>query len=239
MIVDDNPIDRFCMNNDPVIIALDFASAPEADALVSALGDSAVFYKVGMELYAAAGMDFVRSLIDRRKRVFLDLKYYDIGETVRRAVSVVAASGVEFLTVHSVGQVMRAAIEGRGDSSLRLLAVTVLTSFSQTDVHELGYDCSVSDLVCRRVQLAMQIGVDGVIASPLEAAAIRSTAGPGALIVTPGVRSRGADAGDQKRVATPAEAVRNGADYVVIGRQVSRAPDPTAALAAIRHELSF
>jgi orotidine-5'-phosphate decarboxylase len=225
------------MNHDPVIIALDFRSAAEADRLVASLGDSTDFYKVGMELYAAAGMDYVRGLIDRGKRVFLDMKYYDIGETVRRAVAVAAGSGATFLTVHGVGQVMRAAIEGRGDSKMKLLAVTVLTSFDQEDVRELGYECSLPDLVRQRVSLAMRVGVDGIVGSPLEARAIRAQAGPAALLVTPGVRSCGADAGDQKRVATPAEAVHDGASYVVIGRQVTRAADPHAALASIHAEL--
>src|SRR5580658_348366 len=190
-----------------------------------------------MELYAAAGMDYVRSLVDRGKRVFLDMKYYDIGETVKRAVAVAAGSGAKILTIHGVGQVMRAAIEGRGDSPMKLLAVTVLTSFDQADVQELGYDCALADLVGQRVRLAMRAGVDGIVGSPLEARAIRAEAGSAAILVTPGVRSQGAAAGDQKRVATPAEAVRNGADYVVIGRQVSRSADPAAALAAIHSEL--
>jgi orotidine-5'-phosphate decarboxylase len=222
---------------DPVIIALDFESAREADSLVAALGDAAGFYKVGMELYAAAGMDYVRCLIDRGKRVFLDMKYYDIGETVRRAVAVAARSGATFLTIHGVGQVMRAAIEGRGDSGMKLLAVTVLTSFDQEDVRELGSNYTLTDLVAQRVRLAMQVGVDGIVGSPLEARAIRLEAGPGAILVTPGVRSRGAAMGDQKRIATPDEAVRDGADYIVVGRQVSRATDPAAALAAIHNEL--
>ncbi len=224
--------------NDPLIVALDVESAAEADALVAMLGGSASFYKVGMELYAAAGMDYVRSLVGRGKQVFLDLKYYDIGETVRRAVAVAAKSGASFLTVHAVGQVMRAAVEGRGDSNLELLAVTVLTSFDQTDLEELGYDCTVSDLAAKRVRQAMAAGIDGVVASPLEALAIRRIAGPEALIVTPGVRSAGASKGDQKRVATPAEAIRDGADYLVIGRQVTRAADPVRAIAAIRAELA-
>lgn len=226
------------MKTDPVIIALDFESAREADRLAGALGDSAGFYKVGMELYAAAGMDYVRGLIDRGKQVFLDMKYYDIGETVRRAVAVAARSGATFLTIHGVGQVMRAALEGRGDSPMKLLAVTVLTSFDQGDVEELGYDCSLGDLVRDRVRLAMRAGVDGIVGSPVEARAIRLEAGAEAILVTPGVRSRGAAAGDQKRVATPAEAVRDGADYVVIGRQVTRAADPVAALRAIHDELA-
>jgi len=225
------------MNNDPVIIALDFNSAAEADKLVTALGDDAGFYKVGMELFAAAGMDYVRSLTARGKRVFLDMKYYDIGETVKRAVAVAARSGAAFLTVHGVGQVMRAAIEGRGDSPMKLLAITVLTSFDQSDVAELGYDASLADLVSQRVAVAMKAGVDGLVGSPLEARAIRTQTGPGTILVTPGVRSRGAATGDQKRVATPAEAVRDGADYVVIGRQVSRSADPAAALRSIHDEL--
>jgi orotidine-5'-phosphate decarboxylase len=225
------------MNHNPVIIALDCDSAREADTLVASLGASQNFYKVGMELYAAAGMDYVRRLVDRGKRIFLDMKYYDIGETVKRAVAVAARSGAEFLTVHGVGQVMRAAIEGRGDSPMKLLAITVLTSFDQQDVRELGYDCALADLVAQRVRLAVKAGVDGIVGSPLEARAIRAEAGPAAILVTPGVRSRGAAAGDQKRIATPAEALRDGADYVVVGREVTRASDPSAALAAIHADL--
>lgn len=227
------------MPHDPVIIALDFDSASEADRLVAALGSSAGFYKVGMELYAAAGPDYVRSLIDRGKRVFLDQKFYDIGETVRRAVAAASRLGATLLTVHAVGQVMRAAVEGRGDTATKIIAVTVLTSFDQSDVTEAGYDMSVGELVGRRVRLSMECGVDGLVTSPLEAASVRTLAGPQAILVTPGVRSAGASTGDQKRVATPAEAVRNGADYLVIGRQVSRAADPKAALAAIHAELGL
>ena len=225
------------INHDPVIIALDFDSPREADALVAALGDSAGFYKVGMELFAAAGMDYVRCLADRGKRVFLDLKYYDIGETVRRAVALVARSGASFLTVHAVGQVMRAAVEARGDADLKLLAVTVLTSFDQLDVEEMGYTCTVGELVSKRVKQAIRAGMDGIVGSPVEACAIRLAAGPDAILVTPRVRSRGAAKGDQKRVATPAEALRDGADYIVIGRQVTRAADPLAALQSIHDEL--
>jgi orotidine-5'-phosphate decarboxylase len=223
--------------HDPLIIALDFDSVREADALVGTLGDSAGFYKVGMELFAAAGPDYIRSLTARGKRVFLDLKYYDIGETVRRAVAAAAKTGAAFLTVHAVAQVMRAAIEGRGSSQLKLLAVTVLTSLDDADLRGMGHNSTVSDLVATRVTQARQIGVDGIVASPLEARAIRQLAGPEAILVTPGVRSRGAAQGDQKRVATPAEAIRDGADYLVIGRQVTRAPDPANALAGIRDEL--
>jgi orotidine-5'-phosphate decarboxylase len=223
--------------HDPLIVALDFSTAREADALVTALDHSAGFYKVGMELFAAAGIDYVRSLTDRGKRVFLDMKYYDIGETVKRAVAAVAKSGATFLTVHAVGQVMRAAMEGKGDSSLKLLAVTVLTSLDQADLREMGHHCTVSELVAMRVALAREIGIEGIVASPLEARAIRKLAGPEALLVTPGVRSHGAAQGDQKRVATPAEAIRDGADYLVVGRQVTRTADPAAAIAVIRDEL--
>jgi orotidine-5'-phosphate decarboxylase len=226
------------MSHDPLIIALDFDSAGEAGQLVSALGESAGFYKVGMELFAAAGMDYVRSLVDAGKQVFLDLKYYDIGETVRRAVAVAAKSGATFLTVHAVGQVMRAAAQGRGDAPMKLLAVTVLTSFDDQDLREMGHECPVSELVARRVRQAMAAGIEGIVGSPLEARAIRKIAGPEAILVTPGVRSAGAAKGDQKRVATPAQAMRDGASHLVIGRQVTRAADPVAAMAAIREELA-
>jgi len=226
------------MNTDPVIIALDFDSRHEADRLVAELGNSADFYKVGIELFAAAGIDYVRKLVDQGKRVFLDLKYYDIGETVRRAVAVAAKSGATFLTVHAIGQVMRAAVEGRADSDMKLLGVTVLTSFDQVDLEQMGHNCTVSDLVAKRVRQAMTAGVEGIVGSPLEAVAIRHAAGPDAILVTPGVRSLGAARGDQKRVATPAEALRDGADYIVIGRQVTRAQDPAAALDAIHQELA-
>jgi len=226
------------MTHDPVIIALDLDSPREADRLVDALGSSANFYKVGLELFTAAGPDYVRSLTARGKRVFLDLKYYDIGETVRRAVAVASRTGAELLTIHAVPQVMRAAREGRGDSSLKLLAVTVLTSLDEADLREMGHDSSVAELVTKRVKQAREIGLEGIVGSPLEARAIRAAAGPDAILVTPGVRSRTAGKGDQKRVATPAEAVRDGATYIVIGREVTRAEDPAAALSGIHEQLT-
>lgn len=225
------------MTENPCIIALDVESAEQARALVARLGDAAQFYKVGMELYAAAGMEFVRELVRGGKQVFLDMKFYDIGETVKRAVAQAARSGVSFLTVHGSGAVMRAAVEGRGESPLRLLAVTVLTSFDQTDLADLGYPCAVSDLVALRVRRAMEAGIDGIVCSPLEAASVRTLAGPGAILVTPGVRSAGAGKGDQKRVATPAEAIRAGANYLVIGRQVTRAEDPASEMMRILEEI--
>ncbi len=226
------------MKHNPIIIALDVESAEEALALVVRLGRHANFYKVGMELYAAAGMTVVRELLNQGKEVFLDLKLYDISETVKRAVSQVARTGVRFLTVHAVPSVMRAAVEGRGDSRLQLLGVTVLTSFGREDLRELGHDCEVSELVATRTRQAMDAHVDGVVCSPLEAAAVRRIAGPDAIVVTPGVRSAGAAKGDQKRVATPAEAIRDGADYVVIGRQITRASDPGAEVARVLEEIA-
>jgi orotidine-5'-phosphate decarboxylase len=226
------------MTHNPIIVALDLESADEARLLVNRLGDSVGFYKVGMELYAAAGMEFVRELIGRGKDVFLDMKFYDIPETVKRAVARVAGAGVRFVTVHGSGAVMRAAVEGRGESKLKLLAVTVLTSFDRQDLADLGYPCEVGDLVNLRVRKAMEAGVDGLVCSPLEAAAVRSLAGPRAILVTPGVRSAGSTAGDQKRVATPREALESGANYLVIGRQITRAADPAAEAARILKEIA-
>lgn len=222
---------------DPVIIALDFKTAAEADKLVIALDDSASFYKVGLELYAASGMDYVHRLLGRGKRVFLDLKFYDIGETVKRAVAQIAESSVTCLSVHGVPQVVRAAVEGRGESALQLLAVTVLTSLDQSDIEADGHTIPLAELVDLRVQNAVAAGADGLICSPREAARIRGICGPKPLIVTPGVRSKGAETGDQKRIATPVGAVRDGANYIVIGRQVTRSTDPAAALAQIHREL--
>ena len=222
----------------PIIVALDVESADAARELVRRIGPEISFYKVGMELFCASGMDYVRELLAQGKEVFLDLKLYDIAETVKRAVAQVAPTGVRFLTVHASGAVMRAAVEGRGDSNLQLLAVTVLTSFDRQDLAELGYDCDVSSLVNLLAPRAMQAGVDGVVASPLEAASVRALIGPRAILVTPGVRSAGAGKGDQKRVATPAEALRAGANYVVIGRQVTRSRDPGGEVARILEEIS-
>lgn len=221
----------------PLIIALDVPSKEEARLLVQSIGSAASFFKIGMELYASAGMDFVRELTGEGKQVFLDMKFYDIPETVRRAVQQVARGGVRFLTVHGSGPVMRAAVEGRGDADLQLLAVTVLTSFDQQDLADLGYSCAISDLVALRVRKAREAGVDGIVCSPLEVAAVRAIAGPKAILVTPGVRSAGVAKGDQKRVATPAEALAGGADYLVIGRQVTRSPEPAKEIDSILREI--
>ena len=225
------------MTRNPIIVALDVDSAQEARAIVSKLGGKINFYKVGLELYAAAGVEFVHELIHEGKDVFLDLKVYDIPETVKRAVAQVARTGVKFLTAHAVGSVMRAAVEGRGDSNLKLLAVTVLTSVGPEDLAEQGYTGTIAELVALRTRAAMEIGMDGIVASPLEAAAVRSIIGPKKTLVTPGVRSAGAAKGDQKRTATPLEAVRDGADYLVIGREITRAAEPARAAERILEEI--
>lgn len=225
------------MTHNPIIVALDVETAAEARALVSKIGPAVGFYKVGMELYAAAGMEIVRDLQGQGKSVFLDLKFYDIPETVKRAVAQVAKTGVQFLTIHGSASIMRAAVEGRGASNLKLLAVTVLTSFGPEDLEDLGYACEVGRLVEHRARKAVECGIDGLVASALETAALREIAGPDTILVTPGVRSEGAAQGDQKRVATPAEAIKNGADYLVIGRQITRASAPGAEAARILQEI--
>jgi orotidine-5'-phosphate decarboxylase len=225
------------MTRNPIIVALDVDSADKARVLVKRLGGRVNFYKIGMEIYAGAGVAFVRELIDGGKEVFLDLKLYDIPETVRRATMQVARTGVRFLTVHAVSSVMRAAVEGRGDSGLQLLGVTVLTSFGPEDLEDLGTTQTIPELVERRARKAVSLGIDGIVASPLEAAALRQSLGPKPILVTPGVRSAGAAWGDQKRVATPAAAMRDGADYLVIGRQITRAADPAAEAARILDEI--
>jgi orotidine-5'-phosphate decarboxylase len=226
------------LKHNPIIVALDVESAEEARALVGKLRGHVRFYKVGMELYAAAGMSIVRELIDQGMDVFLDLKLYDIPETVKRAVAQVAKLPVRLLTVHAVPSVMRAGAEGRGGAGLKLLGVTVLTSFSREDLVDLGYSCDVSELVATRTRQSMEAGMDGLVSSPLEVAAVRRIAGPQAILVTPGVRSAGSAKGDQKRVATPAEAIRDGANYLVMGRQITRAADPAAEAERVLEEIA-
>lgn len=220
----------------PIIVALDVPSAAEARMITGTLADEADFYKVGLELYAAAGMDFVRELKSEGKRVFLDLKLYDIGEQVKRTVEVISASEADFLTVHAVNQVMRAAAETRGPS-LELLAVTVLTSFDEQDLRDDGSALSLGELVEKRVGNAIAAGMDGIVCSSLEVAKVRAIAGPKMKLVIPGVRSPGKSAADQKRIATPAEAMAAGADYLVVGRQVTRSADPRSELKKILDEI--
>jgi orotidine-5'-phosphate decarboxylase len=205
--------------------------------MVRALGDSVQFYKVGLELFAAAGPDLVSELVADGCQVFVDLKMYDIGETVKRATAQVARLGARFLTVHAVPQVMRAATEGKSGSELQILGVTVLTSFDQLDLAADGHSHAVEDLVALRVKNAVAAGVDGIVCSPLEVARVRAITGPTRVLVVPGVRSAGADTGDQKRVATPRQAILDGADYLVIGRQVTRSSDPRGEVNRILTEV--
>jgi orotidine-5'-phosphate decarboxylase len=223
----------------PIIVALDLDNAAEALRLVDRIGSAVGFYKVGLELFTAEGPAVVRELTARGKQVFVDLKMYDIGATVERATARVAALGASFLTVHSSPQVIRAAVRGRGESGLKILAVTVLTSFDDQDVADLGYTGrTAASLVEHFVQKGVSAGVDGFISSPLEVARVRAIAGPARILVTPGVRSAGASQGDQKRVATPAEAIAAGANYLVIGREITRAADPRLAAERILESLS-
>jgi orotidine-5'-phosphate decarboxylase len=223
----------------PLIIALDFDDAERALSLIRDIGSAADFYKIGMELYAAGGMPFVERVSRLGKNVFLDLKLYDISETVKRATRQISRTGlVNFLTVHGSRAVMEAAVEGRENANTELLAVTVLTSFDQDDLADLGYSVAVSELVELRVRKAVESRIDGIVCSPLEVARVREIGGAALKLVTPGVRSTGAAKGDQKRTATPAEAIRSGANYLVIGRQVTRAANPRAACEAILAEIN-
>jgi orotidine-5'-phosphate decarboxylase len=208
--------------------------------LLHRIGDTVDFYKIGMELYAAGGMEFVRQVSGLGKQVFLDLKLYDIGETVKRATRRICQSdAVTFLTVHGSRAIMQAAVEGRGETKTRLLAVTVLTSFDQDDLADLGYPVPVETLVELRVRKALEAGMNGIVCSPREVKRVREIAGPDLTLVIPGVRSVGAAAGDQKRIGTPAQAIRDGADFLVIGRQVTRAADPAAACRQILDEIAM
>ena len=223
---------------DRLIVALDMAAVAEAEALVEALGEAATFYKIGYRLGYAGGLGFAERLIGAGKKVFLDLKLHDIGNTVMEGVQSIAALGATFLTVHAYPQTMRAAVAGRGSSGLRLLAVTVLTSYDDRDALEAGYAKPVFDLVAEKSAQARDIGLDGIVCAATEAERVRGIIGPGGLIVTPGIRPAGADVGDQKRIVTPAEAIRSGVDYLVVGRPITNAPDPRAAAEAIVEEIA-
>jgi orotidine-5'-phosphate decarboxylase len=222
---------------DRLIVALDIPEASDARRLVQTIGDSAVFYKVGMELAYGGGLGLVPELVSAGKQVFLDLKLHDIPNTVERASAQAAKLGAKFLTVHAYPQTMRAAVAGAKGSGLQILAVTVLTSYDDADLFEAGYRFGVVETVRRRAEQALELGVDGLVASAAEAATVRQIVGAELVLVTPGIRPAGATAGDQKRVATPAEAIRNGADYLVVGRPVTQAPDPRAAAEAVVGEI--
>lgn len=216
-----------------LIVALDLPAYDDARALVDRLGDAVSFYKIGLELLLAGGLELARELKFDGKRVFLDLKFLDIGNTVERAVAAAAGLGIDFLTVHGHDtKTIEAAVRGRAGSNLKLLAVTVLTNLEQADLDEQGISLTPEQLVLRRAKMADAAGFDGVIASGREASAVRAMSGPQFLIVTPGIRLAGGDSGDQSRVTTPEDALRAGADHLVVGRPINAAKDPRAAAEA-------
>ena len=227
------------MSDPRLIVGLDLPDAAAARAMATRLGDAVSFYKVGLGMLAGGGLDLARALKDESHRVFLDLKLYDIPATVERATKGLSGWGLDFLTVHGDPHVVRAAIAGRGDAPTRILAVTILTSLDRADLDAaMIAPGAVEDLVLERAERAFAAGADGVIASPREAAAIRALpSAAGRLIVTPGVRPAGMAAHDQKRVATPAEALAAGADHIVVARPVIGAADPAAAARAITESL--
>jgi orotidine-5'-phosphate decarboxylase len=221
-----------------LIVALDFATPREAEALVTGLGDTVSFYKIGLELAYGGGLPFAQDLIRDGKQVFLDLKLHDIPATVSRACAQVAGSGARFLTVHAFPQTMTAAKLAAAGSSLRILGVTVLTSCDDRDLADAGYAYGVRDLVSRRAAQACEAGIDGLILSAEEASVIRASVGNKMILVTPGIRQEGSTAADQKRTTTPAAAIAAGADYLVVGRPVTQAKNPREAAAAIVAEIA-
>jgi orotidine-5'-phosphate decarboxylase len=222
---------------DRLVVALDVPSVEEAKGLIETLGDSVGVYKIGLELLFSGGFALAQGLA-RHHQVFVDAKLLDIETTVERATAAVAASGAAFLTVHALdAKTLDAAVRGRADTKLKLLGVTVLTNLAREDLKEQGVDRSPEELAVYRAMLAQEAGFDGVVASGQEAAALRQALGPGVLIVTPGVRPKGAERHDQTRTMTPAEAIAAGADYIVVGRPITRAADPREAAEAIVEEI--
>jgi orotidine-5'-phosphate decarboxylase len=223
---------------DRIIVALDVPHVDEARALIKTLGDSVGVYKIGLELIFAGGLALAEELAKEGQRVFLDAKLLDIEATVERATAAIANTGVHFLTVHATDRkTLDAAVRGRGDSALKLLGVTVLTNLDRSDLSQQGIEMPPLALVQERARLAQDAGFDGIVASGKEAAALRERL-RNFLIVTPGIRQAGTDAQDQTRVVTPSNAVAAGADYLVIGRPITRAEDPRAAAEAIAAEIA-
>jgi orotidine-5'-phosphate decarboxylase len=223
-----------------LILALDLATRAEAETMVEALGDAVSFYKVGLQLLASGGMDLARALKRAGHQVFLDWKLHDIGATVEKAAAAIVATGVcDLLTVHAEPQVMAAAVRGRaGARDAKIIGVTVLTSLSEADLADLGYGLGVTALVERRIRQAADAGLDGVVASPHEAALARSIGGPDFLVVTPGVRPAGSARDDQARAATPRDALTAGASHLVVGRPITAAGDPRAAALTVAREMA-
>jgi orotidine-5'-phosphate decarboxylase len=222
---------------DRLIVALDVPEAEVAKALVRQLGDSVSFYKIGLELFMAGGyFELLDWLVKKGKKVFVDLKFFDVPETVRSAVRALAGSGATFATVHGNQAIMEAAARDKG--ALKILAVTVLTSLDRGDLDDLGFACDVDKLVLSRARRALETGVDGIVSSGLEAPMIRESLGGKLLVVTPGIRPvENKPVDDQKRTVDVAQAFRNGADYIVVGRPIRQAPDPKAAAEAIQRTI--
>jgi orotidine-5'-phosphate decarboxylase len=220
-----------------LIVALDVSSVEAAQAMVARLGDTVSFYKIGYQLAFAGGLAYLPALVAAGKRVFLDLKLHDIGNTVAEGVRSASRLGAAFLTVHAYPQTMKAAVESR-EAGLHILAVTVLTSYNDADLAAAGYDFTVPELVAERAAQARDIGVDGLVCAAEEVHNVRAIVGEKLRLVTPGIRPAGAEAGDQKRVMTPSAAIAAGADYLVVGRPIVAASDPNAAAAAIVEEIS-
>ena len=224
---------------DRLFVALDYADATRAHRMVHHLADSVTHYKIGLELLFGGGLEMAAELKAAGKTIFLDMKLLDIGNTVEKATANIAARGLDYLTVHGVDRkTMDAAVKGRGQSELKLLAVTVLTNLDATDLAQQGINSTPLNLVVNRARNAAEAGFDGVIASGAEAAAVRAVVPPGFLIVTPGIRPAGAAAGDQARVTTPGQAIRDGASHLVVGRPITGAADPRAAAEAITAEIA-
>ena len=224
---------------DRLIVALDMPSVDKARALIDTLQDSVGVYKIGLELLFAGGMSLASELASRGARVFLDAKLLDIEATIERATAAIARTGAHFLTVHAADRkTLDAAVRGRGDSGLTLLGITVLTNLGPADLVQQGTDIPPAELVLHRAMLAKEAGFDGIVASGLEAAAIREAAGSGFLIVTPGIRPEGGASNDQTRIVAPANAIAAGADYLVVGRPITAAAHPRAAAEAIVAEIA-
>lgn len=221
-----------------LILALDLPTVAAAEEMIAKLGDTVSFYKIGYQLGFAGGLQLVQKLSGAGKQVFADFKLHDIGNTVAKGVESIARLGANFLTVHAYPQTMHAAVDARAGSNLRILAVTVLTSYDDADLAAAGYDFTVSELVVERAGQARDIGVDGLVCSAAEASNLRSIVGARMVLVTPGIRAAGADSDDQKRIMTPAAAIAAGADYLVVGRPILEAPDPKAAAEKIVAEIS-